>query len=307
MPESQTHGDGVMMEPRKFGRINVIPGRKESRYPFCTSLFIDDDRKAVIDPGSDEELLKDLAARNRIDALICTHYHEDHTAFNHLFEDAPLWVHESEEFCYRFYSTLIHCYGVDDSPYTRQWRDLLVGQFHYRERTPERTFKDGEVLDFGRTRATVVHTPGHTMGHCSLHFPDEGILFLGDLDLTPFGPWYGDRVSSIDQTISSMERLLKIPADIYITSHEMGIIEGDISGLAQQYLEVINERDRKVLEILEEPKTLDEIVNRWIIYGKEREPVFFFEMGERGMIAKHLERLIREGRVRERDGRFELR
>jgi hydroxyacylglutathione hydrolase len=295
------------MELRKFGRITFIPGQKESRYPACSSLFIDDDRKAIVDPGSDEELLKDLASRNKVDALICTHYHEDHIAFNHLFEDSQLWVHDTEAACYRFYSTLVHCYGVDDSPYTKQWRDLLVGEFHYREREVARTLRDGDILDFGRTRATVVHTPGHTVGHCSLHFPDEGILFLADLDLTPFGPWYGDRVSSIDQTISSMERLLKIPADIYITSHEMGIIEGDISGLAQQYLEVIDQRGRKLLEFLEEPRTLDEIAGQWIIYGKAREPLFFFEMGERGMIAKHLDRLISGGGVRERDGRFELR
>jgi len=296
------------MELRKFGCITVIPGRQESRYPCCTSLFIDDERKAVIDPGSDEELLRDIASRNRIDALICTHYHEDHTAFNRLFDDVPLWVHEAEEMCYRFYSTLLHCYGVDDGPFTGEWRDFLVGEFHYRERSPARTFRDGDILDFGRTKARVVHTPGHTFGHCALHFPDEGVLFLADLDLTPFGPWYGDRVSDIDATIASVERLLKIPADVYITSHEAGIIEGDITGLAERYLAVIDQREKKLLEFLEEePRTLDEIVNRRIIYGKERLPLFFFDMGERGMMAKHLVRLIREGSVRERDGRFSLR
>ncbi len=43
-------------------------------------------------------------------------------------------------------------------------------------------------------------------------YPDNDILFLGDYDLTPFGPWYGDVESSIEQTISSINMLQQIPA-----------------------------------------------------------------------------------------------
>jgi glyoxylase-like metal-dependent hydrolase (beta-lactamase superfamily II) len=41
------------------------------------------------------------------------------------------------------------------------------------------TFADGDVLDVpGHPR--VVHTPGHTPGHCALLFERRGVLFVGD-------------------------------------------------------------------------------------------------------------------------------
>ena len=50
---------------------------------------------------------------------------------------------------------------------------------------PGRHLHDGEVIEFGRRRLTVIHTPGHTPG--SVCFWAPGILFSGDT-LFPGGP-----------------------------------------------------------------------------------------------------------------------
>jgi hypothetical protein len=42
---------------------------------------------------------------------------------------------------------------------------------------------------------------------------------------------------------------------------------------------------------------MEEIVEAWIIYGRSREPKAFFELGERALMNKHLERLVRLGKV----------
>jgi hydroxyacylglutathione hydrolase len=39
---------------------------------------------------------------------------------------------------------------------------------------------DGEVLDLAGLRFRVIHTPGHTPGHCCLWLEEEGVLFSGD-------------------------------------------------------------------------------------------------------------------------------
>jgi glyoxylase-like metal-dependent hydrolase (beta-lactamase superfamily II) len=39
---------------------------------------------------------------------------------------------------------------------------------------------DGEALELAGLRVEVVHTPGHTPGHCCFHVPSEGLLFSGD-------------------------------------------------------------------------------------------------------------------------------
>jgi glyoxylase-like metal-dependent hydrolase (beta-lactamase superfamily II) len=41
------------------------------------------------------------------------------------------------------------------------------------------TFVDGEVLPLA-DGLTVVHTPGHTPGHCSFLHPSSGVLLTGD-------------------------------------------------------------------------------------------------------------------------------
>jgi hypothetical protein len=103
-----------------------------------------------------------------------------------------------------------------------------------------------------------------------------------------------------------MNRLLRIPADVYITGHQLGIFEEGFEGLAEAYIDVIHQRETKLLEALQSPLSLDEIVEKWIIYGRERKPRYFFELGEREMMRKHLERLVASGRVSNKNERYAL-
>lgn len=42
------------------------------------------------------------------------------------------------------------------------------------------SLEDGQHLDLAGVGFEVLHTPGHTPGHCCFHIPDEGVLFSGD-------------------------------------------------------------------------------------------------------------------------------
>ncbi len=42
------------------------------------------------------------------------------------------------------------------------------------------TVADGDTLRIGEHIARVIATPGHTAGHVSFHFPDNGLAFTGD-------------------------------------------------------------------------------------------------------------------------------
>ena len=156
---------------------------------------------------------------------------------------------------------------------------------------------DEELIDLGSLKVQVIPTPGHTPGHLSFFLPDEEILFLGDYDLTSFGPWYGDLYSSIEQTIESIRRLKSIPVRKWIASHNTGLFETNPGKLWDDYENVIYQREEKILQFLKEPKTIDEIAAAWLIYGKPREPREFFEFNERALIGKHLERLQQNGQI----------
>lgn len=42
------------------------------------------------------------------------------------------------------------------------------------------TVEDGDVVALGDSRARVIETPGHTLGHVAYHFADDDALFVGD-------------------------------------------------------------------------------------------------------------------------------
>jgi len=157
--------------------------------------------------------------------------------------------------------------------------------------------RDGEVIDLGGVTIEVVHTPGHTPGHLALFFREAEILFLGDYDLTSFGPWYGDTYSDIDKVIASVERLKSIPARTWLTSHGEGVFQNDPGELWGTYLSVVDTRDGKLMDLLNEPRTMADVIEARIVYKKKREPKEFYDFGERAIMGKHLQRLIKKGEV----------
>ena len=120
------------------------------------------------------------------------------------------------------------------------------------------------------------------------------MLFLGDYDLTPFGPWYGDRDSSIQDTIASIKRLKSIPAQTWLTCHETGIFEENPGDLWDRYLAVIDYRQNRLLDFLSEPRTMANIIDQWIVYGRPRDPREFYTLTEGMIMQKHLDLLISE-------------
>ena len=40
--------------------------------------------------------------------------------------------------------------------------------------------QEGDVVALGASRARVLDTPGHTLGHCIYHFTDDHVAFVGD-------------------------------------------------------------------------------------------------------------------------------
>jgi glyoxylase-like metal-dependent hydrolase (beta-lactamase superfamily II) len=292
------------MEDRFFGPILFLAGENRGRYPSCHSLYIEG-AGVLIDPASSRERLLRLRAEKEVKMVWLSHWHEDHFMHLDLFDDLPLWVSLQDAPPLADLDVLMTWYGLNEEE-KQVWGPLLLEQFHFRPRKPARYLADGEIIRLGELSAEVIATPGHTPGHVSFFFREASVLFVGDYDLTRFGPWYGDLFSDIDETRASIERLQCVPAHVVLTGHETGVFYDPPLELWWQYGSVIAEREKKLLTLLEKPRTLEEIVAACIIYGRPREPKAFFTFGERVLMTKHLEHLQKRGIILSENGLYHL-
>ncbi len=284
------------MQEQSFGPVRFIPGPNRGKYPYCHSIYIEGAR-ILIDPAADRERLKRLRAEEGVAAVWLSHWHEDHFMHLDLFDDLPLAMHAADAPMLTDMEIFLDAYGIE-APETRaHWRAVLPARFHFRPRRADRLLEAGESIDLGGVRVEVLHTPGHTPGHLAFQFVEPEVLFLGDYDLTAFGPWYGDRDSSIAQTVAAVRRLRGIPARIWLTGHETGVFEAARPGVWDAYLAVIDRRRQSLLDLLATPCRMEDIVNAWIVYRKPREPLEFYAHAEKALMGKHLEALLASGQV----------
>ncbi len=291
------------MKEQSFGPILFIEGENKGRYPFCHSLFIENEG-VLIDPASDRERLIRLKEDRKVKTIWLSHWHEDHFMYLDIFDDIPLWISQKDSPPLSDMEVFLDWYGIDNEEYRNYWRDVLKKQFHYRPRRPINFLRGGETVELGSVKVEIISTPGHTPGNLSFFFPDFDLLFIGDYDLTRFGPWYGDTYSSIEETINSVNYLRNLRAKYLIASHEDGVFLNESERPWEDYLQIIEKRERKLLDLLEKPRAINEIVDAWIVYGRPREPKAFFEFGERALMKKHLERLINLGKVMKENDRY---
>ncbi len=283
------------MEEKNFGSVRFIPGKNNGKYPYCHSIYIEG-AGVLIDPASDRERLIRLKENEGVKMIWLSHWHEDHIMDLDLFDDVPLWVSEPDAEPLTDLELFLDWYDMQDD-FREQFRMLMIEQFHYKPRKPERFLNDGETINLGSVSVDVISTPGHTPGHLSFFFKEPRVLFLGDYDLTRFGPWYGDRDSDIDDVIRSIALLRKIPAKVWLTCHETGVFEEEPGEIWDQYLAVIQKREVKLLNFLKTPKTMSQIIDAGIVYGRPGTTESLIAFGEEAIMKKHIERDLKKSIV----------
>jgi len=145
--------------------------------------------------------------RQGVDVIINTHFHEDHILNNYRFPASEIWAHPLDAPGIRSRFAFLNMYGFDAFNAAAIGEDF-VDSIQLQQSSVHRFIEDGQILDFGATRVHVLHTPGHTPGHCCFYFEEEDLLFSADIDLSSFGPWYGHLCSSVPDFIRSIQRCM---------------------------------------------------------------------------------------------------
>jgi glyoxylase-like metal-dependent hydrolase (beta-lactamase superfamily II) len=288
----------------EFGPVTVYFGEKTGKYP---------DGNQVIVRGSDATAAFDTpkvanrigAVLESVDLVILGHVHEDHMAGLHLLRHVPVQVHEADLTAAQSWQGLSRHYGYP-APVLSALKTKIEAEFNYVPRPDATGYADGAVWELGGVRVRAIHMPGHTAGHCVLLVEPHGVAFIGDIDLSSFGPYYGDATSSLAQFRRTLARLAELPASTWITSHHKGAITDRVAFTAalHAFAARIDERESRVLEMLNAgPRTLAELVRQRLLYPPQHAEIWV-DCAEERSISQHLDELSAAGRVVQRDGRW---
>lgn len=273
-----------MLRPRELGRhVAVFPARTPTLPPatHTNSYALGGQDVLLVEPATpyaDEQRewlawAREIATTRRIVGILVTHHHPDHVGGAALLSRElalPLWA---------------HALTADriDAPVARR-------------------LEDGERIDLGDTAWDVLHTPGHAPGHVCLLEPTTRVLVVGDMVASVgtilVAPGDGDMAVYLDQ----LRRLAALEGAVALPAHG-DPIEAP-TALFERYVAHRLAREEKLMAKLgAREATADELVAE--VYDDVAPAVWPIA---RLSVEAHLEKLLRDGRVREteRAGAFRV-
>lgn len=209
----------------------------------------DEDGLTLVDaglPGMWSMLLQLLAERGRrpdeIKALVLTHGHFDHVGFAaraHQQWGVPVLVHSGDAYLaahpYRYKPQRNRFVYPFTHPRSLPFlgRMAAAGALAVKGVTATQALHPGEALPVPG-RPTVVHTPGHTDGHCILALPGRNTVLSGDA-LVTLDPYTGKRGPQIvasaatkdtAQALASLKAIAATGAATVLSGHGEPWTEG---------------------------------------------------------------------------------
>lgn len=292
----------------KIGPVTVYFGDKNGKYPDGNQVVVEGaDSKVIFDTPL---LANSLGAGHPVfdgtDRIILGHAHEDHAAGLHLLPEAPVQAPKQDLAAIQSVEGMMAHYGY--APATSElMREKITREFHFQPRPDATGYADGNVWELGGgVTVRSIHMPGHTVGHSVLMVEPGGIAFIGDIDLSGFGPYYGDACSDLKAFKDTLARIEHMEARVWITFHHKGVIteRETFLDLLRAFRGKIDAREEDILRVIgEEGKTLEQLVTHRFMYPQSYCEVYVEDV-ERICLEGHLGILLEEGRVAEDGGRY---
>jgi glyoxylase-like metal-dependent hydrolase (beta-lactamase superfamily II) len=215
----------------------------------------------------------------RVKAILLTHHDTDHSggaARLRALTGAPIWCHPLEAPLVPEATAVPAAEGVEAIPGAEVDGELA----------------DGQLLTVGGVALQVVHTPGHSPGHCCFWLPQQAAMLTGDLVLGGATTSAGGTNGEMALLERSLERLLEFPMQLIGPAH--GPLIDDPIANVRGILAHRRERELQVLAALKaghvDPPSIVQA-----IYRDLEERTVKVAVGQVGAILSKLER---DGMVR---------
>jgi glyoxylase-like metal-dependent hydrolase (beta-lactamase superfamily II) len=225
--------------------VYAIRGKFAGEFGFIASyLIISEGEALIIDPGTAgdpgdniEKTMKEYGLNPKSDlvGIICTHGHPDHAGGAGRLRkstSAPIYIHGDDADLLRNPSSFLNERLLMDRAQRFSMKlDKGPLRVNYRDIEPDNLLTHGQTLKIGSLSLRVVHTGGHSAGHCIFYEPLQRILFSGDeVNNFPNDPrkFYVDLSGSIVSKLAALDSLSKLGIDYLLPAHDVPAMFGDV-------------------------------------------------------------------------------
>ena len=225
--------------------VHAIRGKFAGEFGFIASyLIISEGEALIIDPGTAgdpgdkiEKTLKNFGLNPKSDlvGIICTHGHPDHAGGAGRLRkstNAPIKIHSSDAELLKDPSSFLNeRLRMDRAQRFSMKLDKGPLRVNYRDIEPDSFLTHGQQLEIGSLSLRVIHTGGHSAGHCVFYEPSQRILFSGD-EVTNFPndprKFYVDLSGSVVAKLAALDSLSKLSIDYLLPAHDVPSMFGDV-------------------------------------------------------------------------------
>ena len=159
--------------------------------------------------------------------------------------------------------------------------------------------EDGESVVVGSVALTALFTPGHEVDHVCYHLPEDGVMFTGDTVLGASSTSVGD----LSSYMKSLELLMEREHHTVCPAHGPVALPPKGEGLARWQYGHRARRERQVLAALSDGHaTVESITDA--MYPRDLDPGL--RRSAQRNVATHLDKLAKDGAVRETPARFTM-
>ena len=279
----------------ELGPVTVLTGQDQGKYPHGNSILVTGENETIlVDPSL---TIADRGISFDVDRILLSHVHEDHIPGMSRLPDIPVLCHEEDAIGLTSLDGLMSMYGLPEE-IEEEFRKEVLEDFSYAPSTRVSTFTDGATIHLGGVNIEVIHTPGHTRGHCAFLIPEARTAYLGDIELSGFGPYYFDAWSSLESFENSLQVCGEIDADHFVTFHHKWVISGrdQFLNMLRDFGAVITKRELAMLAFMSEPKSVEECAVQRFVYRPAVATKFVHHVETRSAQI-HIDRMLADGRL----------